>query len=214
MSLGFGFKIVDPGFIPHYNLREGALSSVLWSMGAEVQWRFYSCLFMCFCQHSWHLTSTDLGTVKHFSKRHYTDFAGGQDGGQFICFYMTVGACLCTNPVDGVWRHCSASATTPRFVVKCSSSCFIFFITSYLSRRAFISAVASPHTWSKLSCSNASRLLAFIKRQISALFAVSTARQTLHFSIVHGSAICRTKQSRIIDYSPECSTASMMLLLP
>jgi hypothetical protein len=142
MSLGFGFKIVDPGFILHYNLREEALSSVLCGMGAKVQWLFRSCLFMCFCQHSWHLTSTELGTVKHFSKRHYTDFTDGQDGGQFICFYVTVGACLFTNPAD-VWHHCIASATTPRFVMKCCSSCFIIFITSYLSRRAFISAVAS-----------------------------------------------------------------------
>jgi hypothetical protein len=127
---------------------------------------------------------------------------------------MTVGACLCTNPVDVVWHHCSASATTPRIVMECCSSCFIFLIASYLSRRTFISAVASPHTWSKLSCINAGRLIAFIKRQISALFAVPTARQTLHFNIDHGAAICQTKQSRIIDYSQECSTASMMWLLP
>jgi len=206
MSLGFGFKIVDPGFILHYNLREEALSSVLCSMGAKIQWLFRSCLFMCFCQHSWHLTSTELGTVKHFSKRHYTDSTDGQDGGQFICFYVTVGACLFTNPADVAWHHCIASATTPRFVMKCCSSCFIFFITSYLSRRAFISAVASTHTWRKLSCINASRLLAFIKRKI--------ARQLLNFSIDYGAAICRTKQLRIIDYSPECSVASMMWLLP
>jgi hypothetical protein len=113
--------------------------------------------------------------------------------------------------VDVVRHHCIASATTPRFVMKC---CFTFFVASHLSRRVFISAVASTHTWSKLSCVNASRLLAFIKRQISALFAVSTARQPLHFSIDNGAAICRTKQSRIIDYSPECSTALMMWLLP
>ena len=128
-------------------------------------------------------------------------------------FYVTVGACLLTNPVDVVWHHCIASASTPRFVMKCCSCCFIFFITSYLSQRAFISAVASTHTWSKLFCINASRLLAFIKRQISALFAVSTARQPLHFSIDYGAATCRTKQSRIIDYSPECSTSSVMWLL-
>lgn len=210
MSLGYGFKIVDPGFIPHYNLREGGLSSVLCGMGAKVQWPFRSCLFTCFFKHSWYLTSTDLGTIKHFSKRHYAGFTGGQDGGQFMCFYVTVGACLFTNPGDVVWHHCSESATTPRFIMKCCYSCFIFFITSYLSLRAFISAVASPHTWSTLSCINASRILAFIKRQVSALFAVSTARQPLHFSIDYGAAICRTKQSLIIDYSPKCSTASMM----
>ena len=68
------WKIVDPGFIPHYNLWEGALSSVLCGMGANVQWLFRSGHFMCFCQHLWHLTSIDLGTVKKFCKRHYTKF--------------------------------------------------------------------------------------------------------------------------------------------
>jgi hypothetical protein len=86
-------------------------------MGTKVQLRFLSRLFMCFSKHSWLLMSTDLGTVKHFSERHYTDFTGGQDGGQFICFYVTVDACLFANPVDVVRRLCSATATTPRFAM-------------------------------------------------------------------------------------------------
>ena len=156
MSLGYGFRIADPGFIHHYNLREGALTSVLCGMGANVQWLFHYCLFVCFCQHSWHLTSTNLGTVKQFSNRHYTDFTSEQNGGQFVWFRVTASACLFTSPVDVVWRHCSASATatTPRFVMKCFSSFFVFFNTSYVFRRAFISAVAPPHGWSKLSCIN------------------------------------------------------------
>jgi hypothetical protein len=61
------------------------------------------------------------------------DFTGEQDGGQFICFYVTVGASLFTNPMDVVWHHRSASATTPWFVMKFCTSYFIFFIRSYLS---------------------------------------------------------------------------------
>jgi len=60
--------------------------------------------------------SAFVASNEQFSKRHYTDCTSGQDGGQFIWFYVTVGACLFTNPVDFVCHHCSTSATTLRFV--------------------------------------------------------------------------------------------------
>ena len=58
------------------------------------------CLFMCICQHMWHLTSPDLRIAKLFHHCHYTDFTS-EWGWSIIhvlifdCCYVSVlgGAC-------------------------------------------------------------------------------------------------------------------------
>ena len=86
---------------------------------------------MSVCQHSGHLSCTNLWIIQIFNDVLDTTFTNGQHGMQFIQCYTTITMNDVINSMNAVWCHCGRRPIIPLRVIHWGLTYFSFITTIY-----------------------------------------------------------------------------------